>query len=79
MNIVAVFELALAVLVVLAGITQIVLPLWRGTPLFPLFRTERKLEAELEEAREEVVEADLRKQIEETRRKAENVRNQGHE
>mgnify|MGYP001611357870 FL=1 len=38
MNVVAVLEIALAVLVVLTGVTQLVVPLWRGTPGFPLFR-----------------------------------------
>ena len=74
MNVVAVLEIALAVLVVLTGVTQLVVPLWRGPPVFPLFRRERKLEAELADASEEVVEADLERQIAEKRRLAERTR-----
>lgn len=46
--------------------TQIGVPLYRNTPLFPLFRTkEAILLAEQTQALEEVVESELRKDIEE--------------
>lgn len=56
------------------GITQVVLPLWRDTPLVPMFRRERRLQHELVEAAEKVVEAELEKKIAETTHRAETVR-----
>lgn len=40
MVLVALFELVVAVLLLYLGVTQVVLPLWRETPLFPMFRRE---------------------------------------
>ncbi len=58
-----VLELVAFALVVVAAVTQLVIPLWRGTPLGPIFRRERKLEGELERARQARLEADLQARI----------------
>lgn len=74
MILVALAELVVTVLLLYLGVTQVVLPLWRSTPLFPIFRREGRLQHELAEATERVVEADLERQISETTRRAESVR-----
>src|SRR3989344_4749244 len=74
MVLVALTELVVAVLLLYLGATQVVLPLWRDTPLFPIIRRERRLQHELAEATENVVEAELEKKIAETAQKAESVR-----
>ena len=66
-----VLELVGFTLLVLVAVTQLVIPLWRGTPLFPLFRREGKLEGELERARQVRLEAELRERIERERRNIE--------
>ena len=67
-------ELVVAVLLLYLGVTKVVLPLWRDTPLFPMFRRERRLQHELTKATENVVEAELERKIAETAQKAESVR-----
>lgn len=74
MVIVALLELVVSAFLLYLGVTQVVLPLWRDTPLFPMFRRERRLQYELAEATEEVVEAGLEKKIVETTQKAESIR-----
>lgn len=74
MTLVALLELFVAVSLLYLGVTQVVLPLWRDTPLFPMFRREGRLQHELTEATEKVVEAELEKKIAETAQKAESVR-----
>ena len=64
------FDLFLLGTIVLVGITQVAFPLWRGTPLFPFFRTEANLDRALSEAREKLRESRLQKEIEATRRAA---------
>ena len=73
MVLVYVFEwLAIVVLGTLI-FTQVLLPAIRGTPLLPFFRKEQKLGRELEEASERIVEAELTREIEETKKQAEAV------
>lgn len=74
MVLVALLELVVIASLLYLGVTQMVLPLWRDTPLFPMFRRERRLQHELAEATEEVVEAELEKKIVETAQRAESVR-----
>lgn len=52
--------------------TQVVMPLWRGTPLMPFFkaRNERSLERELTSAHQSVVEARLGDEVERVRSEA---------
>lgn len=70
----ALMELVLMSLLLYLGITQVVLPLWRETPLFPMFRKEGRLQHDLVEANEDVAEAELEKKIAETAQRAESVR-----
>ena len=74
MVLVFLMELVVTVSLLYLGVTQVVLPLWRDTPLFPIFRRERRLQHDLAEATENVVEAELEKRIAETAQKAESVR-----
>ena len=66
MALLAALELFLLAALLLVTITQVAIPLLRGTPLFPLFREESRLEKELSEARQELEEAKLKKEIEDT-------------
>lgn len=63
MNIVRVLEIAIVVMGVILFLTQITIPLYRGRPMFPMFRKEAKLLHELEELQQEVVERALERQI----------------
>ena len=74
MILVALVELVVMALLLYLGVTQVILPLWRGTPLFPMFRREGRLQHDLTEATEKVVEAELESKIVETTQKAESVR-----
>ena len=47
------FEVLVPWALVLLVITQVVLPLWKGTPLFPIFRR-RHVHSEVKQAAEEV-------------------------
>lgn len=67
-------ELVIMALLFYLGVTQVVLPLWRDTPLFPMFRKERHLQQELVKTTEKVVEAELEKKIVEKAKKAESIR-----
>ncbi len=59
--------------------TQVFMPMWRRTRLFPLFRRERDLESELEHVKQEVVEAEIEQQIVEERKHVEHIRKgEGH-
>jgi len=74
MILVTLVELVVMASLLYLGVTQVILPLWRDTPLFPMFRRERRLQHDLAEATENVVEAELEKRIAETAQKAESVR-----
>ena len=52
-------EILLIVVVIVVFATQVFIPLWRGTPLFPYFRKEGRLNARLKEDRQSAVESDL--------------------
>lgn len=56
------------------GITQLVLPLWRGTPVLPFFRRERRLQRSLVEATGKVEEAKIENEIAKTNRRAKTLR-----
>lgn len=56
-------------LVLLGGfVTQVVIPLWRGTPLFPFFLREESLRRKLGEMRQRKLESDILDQIEEVKK-----------
>lgn len=57
-------EIASLLLGALFVLTQMAVPLIRGTKMFPLFRKQRKLESELREVKQAKAEKDLAKQVE---------------
>jgi len=48
---------------------QVVVPIVRGTPLYPMFRKERKIKADLQEARQSVIESNLKEEVKKTKQK----------
>jgi len=64
---VKIFEFSIIILAMWLLITQVSIPVFRGTKLFPLFRREEKLRSELEEARQKTLEKKLEKKIREAR------------
>lgn len=56
-------EYGVPFLVTVFVLTQLLIPIFRGTPLFPQFRSTRRLELALEEAREELAVAKLKREI----------------
>ncbi len=73
-------EFAFATLLILSAITQIIVPAFRSTPLFPFFRREKHLASQLERVNEEVLEEALRQKIARRQEKAARMRRQsgGH-
>ena len=68
-------EIVIAILFLLFVITQILIPLAKGTPYFPAFRkSTEKLEQELEEAKEDVEKAKLEALTVGEKSKAEKIR-----
>ena len=61
----ALFLLQVLVLGVLflVVLTQWAIPFWRGTPIFPIFRAEHRIERELERARQRRLEAELEQRL----------------
>ncbi len=72
-----ILEYAFLGVVVILVVTQVVLPLWRGSQLFPFFRRERELEHELQKLKQESIETDLEREIAKTRKDIEKTRKQG--
>lgn len=70
MNIVTFLELVAVLFIALVGITQVIVPLFRGRPPFPFFGGKGKLESDLDQAKEEVDEAKIKREIGETKKKA---------
>lgn len=57
---VSLFEFLLFTLVLVTGVTQVLWPIWRGTPLFPIFNSkERRLLREAERERQRQLEMRL--------------------
>jgi len=56
-------EYAAAAVIVYAVVTQIILPLWRETPIFPWLEGERKLTHKLHDANQDVREARIERDI----------------
>lgn len=62
-------------LIALVFVTQVFVPMWRGTKVFPIFRSrQRRLEAELTQTREEAHEAELEHTLEEERSRVTQLR-----
>ena len=69
-----VVELTIMTIFTLLMVTQVIVPLWRGTKIFPLFRKQRKLEKDLVSAREETLEAQIEKRTTDERKRGERTR-----
>jgi len=63
MLVVYVLEFLLYAALVFGLGTQVIVPLWKGTVLFPIFRKQGKLERVLTRAREETEEASLEEDL----------------
>ena len=64
-------EIILGVMSLWFAISQIIYPAWRGTPIFPFFREERKLQEELSEVNQKIEEEKVKATI----KKAEEFKN----
>ena len=64
MNPLIVVELGSIIFLILAGLTQVIIPLYKGVPLFPLFRSNRRrLRSELREEVQVGEEVELKREI----------------
>jgi hypothetical protein len=68
-----VIEIASAVIAVAFVFVEIVLPLWKGTKLFPSFRR-REIEATITDQREAIERARLERQADELKARADRIR-----
>jgi hypothetical protein len=67
-------EIILAVLLFATFITQIIIPIWTNTVIFPAFRKKRKeLERQLAEAKEKIAMAEEELQLRKLQQSAENM------
>jgi len=64
MNIVLIVQILLFVIIVVGFVTQVCLPLMRGTPVFPMLREEGKLLGLWSMAKEESLNRNIKKEIE---------------
>lgn len=67
MNVILFLQVVSSILLVLFAFTQVVLPLFRGTKAFPMFRKEGALLDELAEARQATDQRSIMKEIERER------------
>jgi hypothetical protein len=61
-------EMVAMFLIIWTGLSQVIVPFFRGTKLFPIFRREEKLEEKLAEANQSQVENELERKIDQTNR-----------
>ncbi len=66
-------EFCCGIMILMIIVTQIIMPFFSGTPIFPALQR-HGLEAKLEQAKQEVRIARLENQIDEIRKEAENIR-----
>ena len=64
------FECIVGAVIILGTITQIMVPIYRGTKLFPMFRKTGELEGKIAEANTSLDEARLEKEEEKVKEKA---------
>ena len=76
--VITLLEFIFMALFLTAMLTQVILPALAGEPLFPFFRRRRKLVQKLTEARGEVTDAKLRREIDTTEEQAEQTHASGH-
>jgi hypothetical protein len=65
----AAFEILLLVFILLLLLTQILLPMMRGMPVFPFFRNAARLNNKLDEVRQKAAEKKLKEEIDDFKRK----------
>ncbi len=68
------FELAIWIFVPLIVATQVIIPLWRGRPTFPLLRRRPQVIDKIDRARSEVNDAELELVARRTEKEAEKLR-----
>lgn len=44
-------------------VTQLIIPIWRGTPIFPILEKERVLNQQLQDVEQDVVEARIQDEV----------------
>jgi len=74
MMLLRILELSFVALWVVSFVTQIAIPLLRGIPFFPFFRTKTTLAREMERVREDIDQERLRGRIQATKLEAEFLR-----
>ena len=60
---IAIFEILLGTTIIMVMITQVICPYFRGTPFFPMFKKEAALHNEIQDVRQESLEADMVNEI----------------
>lgn len=63
MNLLRLSELVFTLFLLLAVITQVIIPMWKGYQLFPIFRKRWDLEGRLEEEKEKTGNVKIEKEI----------------
>lgn len=71
-------EAAIAVMILVTIVTQIIVPFFNGTPIFPALQR-HGLEAKLEQAKQAVQIAEVEKQIADLQRQIEKTKDEGKE
>ena len=71
-------ELVIALVLILIFITQVFIPLWNGTKLFPSIRR-RKLDAELKEVKDNIEEEGVKSEIDKEVEKLKSLRKEREE
>jgi hypothetical protein len=56
-------EFTIVFLAIFTFLSQIIVPFFRGTPFFPIFKRERSLEGKIKEARQKGLEQELEKML----------------
>lgn len=62
-----IFELLFVVFLIYGVVTQMIIPIWRGSLLFPYFRKEKILQHALAAAHQRAVEDELKRNIKKVR------------
>lgn len=73
MNFLRWMELLLFLLAVITAWTQLIVPLWKGAPVFPFFRKSQRIAGEIKEAQESVEVAKLQKHLKRERDRADKL------
>lgn len=69
-----VFEIAAGILAIVFFVFQVVIPLWKGRPTFPFFRSEKKLRSDLRDVTEYLETVKAKQHIEEIQSQADAIK-----